>query len=57
MTMTKEAVDYKKTYKELYGAKAVPVVVKVPPIRFAMVQGVGDPNEGAFSELTAALYR
>jgi hypothetical protein len=54
--MTTKAVDYKKTYKELYGAKALPGVVKVPPIRFAMAQGEGDPNEEAFSQLTAALY-
>ena len=54
--MTMETVDYKKTYKALYGAKAVPSVVKVPPIRFAMAHGMGDPNDEAFSKLTAALY-
>lgn len=56
MAATKNQVDYKKAYKELYGAKTVPCVVTVPPIRFAMAQGEGDPNEEAFSLLTAALY-
>ncbi len=49
-------VDYKKDFKALYGTKSKPEVVKVPPIRFVMAQGQGDPNEEPFSQLTTALY-
>jgi hypothetical protein len=56
MTEKMESTDYKKIYKELYAPKTVPAVLQVPPIRFVMAQGKGDPNEEAFSQLTAALY-
>ena len=49
-------VDYKKNYKTLYSPKSKPEVVKVPLIRFVKAEGMGDPNEEPFSQLTAALY-
>ncbi|MCO7125366.1 GyrI-like domain-containing protein [Sporolactobacillus shoreicorticis] len=49
-------VDYKKDFKELYLPKQKPVIVRVPEIRFAMIEGSGDPNGERFSQATAALY-
>lgn len=51
-------LDLKKQWKELYGTKAgVIVAVDVPPLRYLMVDGAGDPNTSkAFQEAIEALY-
>ncbi len=51
-----DKVEYKKAYKELYLPKNQPVLVEVPPILFAVIDGQGDPNEEAFSMVVGALY-
>lgn len=48
--------DYHKDFKSLYIPKAVPEIVKVPSIKFAVIDGEGDPNEEGFGLDTAALY-
>jgi hypothetical protein len=54
--MTMEKVDYKKTYKALYLPKNEPTVLEIPPMKFAMIKGEGDPNGEEFGLVTAALY-
>ena len=39
-------VDYKKQFKSLYLPKKQPEIMAVPPLRFAMLDGQGDPNGG-----------
>ena len=51
-------IDFKKTLKELYlpSAKEV-VVVEVPAMNFAMVDGAGHPDDSeGFQEAVQALY-
>ncbi len=49
-------LDYKKKYKELYQPKE-PVLIEVPPIAYAVIEGCGDPNETAsFQEAISLLY-
>ena len=49
-------LEYKKEFKELYLPKNNPAVIDVPSMRFAMIDGDGDPNGEEFSLATAALY-
>ncbi|MDO9490735.1 GyrI-like domain-containing protein [Acetobacterium sp.] len=51
-----DKVDYKKQFKRLYLPKRQPVLITVPPLRFAMLDGQGDPNGEVFAEAVAALY-
>ena len=51
-----EKVDYKKQFKSLYLPKKQPAMITVPPIRFAMLDGQGDPNGEVFAEAVTALY-
>lgn len=51
-----EKVDYKKQFKSLYLPKKQPALITVPPIRFAMLDGNGDPNGEVFAEAVVALY-
>ncbi|MDR2794031.1 MAG: GyrI-like domain-containing protein, partial [Treponema sp.] len=53
-----DVFDYKKEYKELYLPKAVPVIINVPEITFAAVDGKGDPNDkdGEFGKAVELLY-
>ena len=51
-----EKLEYKKVYKELYLPPTKPVIVEVPPIKFAVIRGEGDPNGDAFAKATEALY-
>ncbi|MDD3305906.1 MAG: hypothetical protein PHO29_02265 [Acetobacterium sp.] len=39
-----DKVDYKKQFKSLYLPKRQPVMITVPPLRYAMLDGQGDPN-------------
>ena len=52
------AFDYKKEYKGLYLPPKKPALVEVPAMRFAAVQGKGDPNVegGAYQEALGLLY-
>lgn len=51
-----EKLDYKKAFKDLYLPKNSPVIITVPPINFAMIDGKGDPNDEEFAIATAAIY-
>lgn len=51
-----DKIDYKKNYKNLYLPKAEPVIISVPTIKFAVIEGQGDPNDDGFAADTAALY-
>ncbi len=52
------AFDFKKEYKEFYMPKAKPSLVTVPPMNYAAVRGIGDPNEegGAYKAAIGLLY-
>jgi hypothetical protein len=51
-------VDHKKELNHLYGPSAkAPVVVDVPPLRYLMVDGKGDPNTSqSYVEAVEALF-
>lgn len=49
-------IDYKKDFKELYLPKNSPSIIEVPSMKFAMIDGQGDPNGEEFALATAALY-
>ncbi|SFB46454.1 hypothetical protein SAMN05216312_1099 [Cohnella sp. OV330] len=49
-------IDYKKHDKALYLPKGEPVILDVPAMPFAAIDGEGDPNRPAFALETAALY-
>ena len=53
-----EKIDLKKTLKDLYQVSAKePVVVEVPPLRYLMVDGEGDPNTApTYAEAVEALF-
>lgn len=51
-----EKLDYKKEFKNLYLPKKSPCIVEVPSMRFAVIDGEGDPNGNEFAAATAALY-
>jgi hypothetical protein len=53
-----EQIDFRKQAKELYQPSAKePTIVHVPPMRFVMIDGAGDPNSSAaFEEAVQALY-
>jgi hypothetical protein len=49
--------DLKRELGDLYKAPRRPVMVDVPPLRYAMVDGKGDPNTSQwFADATGALY-
>lgn len=49
-------LDFKKDFKEYYLPSAKPARVFVPPFRFFMIDGRGNPNGTAFAEAVGALY-
>ena len=52
-----EKFDFKKEYKGLYHPKTTPALIDVPPIRFIMVDGKGDPNTSKdYAEALELLY-
>ena len=53
-----EKVDLKKGLKQLYKASAKKVAqVTVPPLKYLMVDGKGDPNNSpAYAEAVEALF-
>ncbi|HEY9060665.1 MAG TPA: GyrI-like domain-containing protein [Pseudobacteroides sp.] len=54
--MTIKKIDYKKAFKDLYLPKNSPCIIEVPSIKFATIDGTGDPNGEEFALATAALY-
>jgi hypothetical protein len=48
--------EWKKQAKELYMPKNKPEIVKVPPMKFFMLDGKGNPNSEEFSEAIGILY-
>ncbi|MDX6739598.1 GyrI-like domain-containing protein [Actinocorallia sp. A-T 12471] len=48
--------DFKKTYRELYSARARPSVVEVPELGFLRIDGVGAPEGEVWSAAVSALY-
>ena len=53
-----EKVDFKKKYKNLYAPSSnAPSIVEVPPMQFAVLSGIGDPNTSkTFSQSIEALF-
>jgi hypothetical protein len=53
-----ETLDLRKTLKELYAPSAKAFsLVEVPPLRFIMIDGTGDPNSAqAYQQALEALY-
>ena len=49
-------VEYRKTQKEMYLPKEKPTIITIPSMRFAAIEGVGNPNGSDFSNRTGALY-
>ncbi len=51
-------IDLKKELKQLYGVSAkAPVEVTVPPLRYLMIDGKGDPNNSqSYAEAVEALF-
>ena len=52
------AFDFKREYPALYRPGRAPMLLTVPPLRFAAVEGRGDPNlpGGDFQRAVGALY-
>lgn len=51
-----DKLDYKKEYRDLYLPKNKPAFIQVPPIRFIMVDGHGDPNHAEYQNAMSILY-
>lgn len=52
-----DKIDYKKVNKELYLPKNHPGIINVPKMKFAMVDGKGDPNDNvSYEEAVELLY-
>jgi hypothetical protein len=53
-----DVFDYKKEYKDLYLPKTAPVIINIPEMAFAAVDGKGDPNDknGEFPKAIKILY-
>lgn len=50
------ALDYKKEYKDLYLPRQNPMLIDMPPILFAMVEGIGAPDSEAYQNALGVLY-
>lgn len=48
--------EWKKQAKELYLPKNRPEIIMVPPMKFFMLDGRGNPNNEEFSEAVGVLY-
>jgi hypothetical protein len=53
-----DKIDLKKELKQLYGASVkAPMEVNVPPLRYLMIDGKGDPNSSqSYTEAVEALF-
>lgn len=56
--MADKKFDFKKEYKDLYLPKEKPAIIEVPPMRFIMAAGSGNPNSegGQYSQSMEILY-
>ncbi|MBM6997640.1 GyrI-like domain-containing protein [Paenibacillus sp. DXFW5] len=54
--MMVDKLDFKKKYKDLYLPGTDPVLVEVPPMRFLMVDGKGDPDGESYPLAVQKLY-
>ncbi len=52
------AFDFKKEYKEFYMPKNKPEIVKIPPMNYVAVRGMGNPNVegGDYQQAISILY-
>jgi len=52
------AFDFKREYKDCYGAKEKPQILSLPPVNYIGIRGEGDPNEpgGAYQRAIGVLY-
>lgn len=51
------AFDFKKEYKDIYLPKRKPALIQVPPMKYFMVMGSGDPNTSeAYKNAMGVLY-
>lgn len=48
--------EWKKNDKALYLPKSHPEVITIPPMKFFMLKGKGNPNNESFSEAIGVLY-
>lgn len=48
--------EWRKAEKELYLPKTIPTLVEVPKLNYFTIEGAGNPNGPAFSEVVGALY-
>ncbi len=48
--------EWRKQEKDLYFPKIKPELVKVPPMKFFLISGRGDPNKEEFAEKVGVLY-
>ena len=48
--------EWRKNDKKYYLPKNKPEIIQVPPMKFFMLDGSGNPNEEAFSEAVGVLY-
>ena len=57
MSATKTKIDFKREFKELYGACREPELVEVPELTFLMIDGRGDPNTAVeYAQAIEALF-
>ena len=51
-------IDFKKVYSPLYAPKTTPAIIDVPPMKFIMVDGQGNPNaaKGEYHTAIELLY-
>jgi hypothetical protein len=48
--------EWKKNEKDIYLPKAEPQVINVPPMKYFMLDGKGNPNSEGFAEAIGVLY-
>lgn len=48
--------EWKKQEKELYREKTIPYIIDVPPQKYIILSGTGNPNDKIFSEKVGTLF-
>ncbi len=56
MTLTTLKYEWRKRDKEIYLPKNKPILVDIPPMKYFMLKGKGNPNSEAFKEAVQTLY-
>lgn len=49
-------IDYKKDYKDIYLPKKKPTLIELEPIKYVVVEHLGNPNSDSFQSVMSALY-